>query len=256
MLSVADFVARAVCARPKLVAAALGVSLLAHVVDVRFHGSIIGAWVKWRIRRRLRGRPHPRDVQGFLLGETTLAIPSAVTAFDLDTYGHMNNSRYLAACDVARVHGLSSIGFFDACHAERTAPVVASLGVRFRVELPPLRRYTVRLRCAGYDAVSLFLEHSFVTKGRKGEDILHAVVALRYQLTRKATLAPVLRRLGLVVGEESFAGFDDAAGVAVSIPLVRPPPDDVAQLLDGVTAVTERCKSQEYLGTSSVTVST
>ena len=259
---IGDAFDRAVCAHPRVLVAALaGAAVVSHIVDVKYNGATVAQWVWWGWRHKvLRHRAHPRsEVQAFLTGKHTVSVPQRVSLEDCDLYGHMGNARYLRACDFARIEALQSIGFFDAAFAEKTAPVLAAAAVRFRVELGPLTRYTIRMRCVGYDGVSLYLESLFVAPGRKDgrpSEVLHAAVWQRCQLTRRARLAPVLRRLGLSVGEEtmSAANFDEMAGVAVNVPAECPPPDDVARMLSGIADGTDRCKAPEYFAAGSGTL--
>jgi acyl-CoA thioesterase FadM len=96
---------------------------------------------------------------------------------DLDLNLHMNNGRFLSLMDLGRVDLLVRTGLVGILRRMRWSAVVASVAVRYRRPLNPLRRYELRTRLLGWDERWVFLEQRFT---RKGELMAYAVVKTQF----------------------------------------------------------------------------
>ena len=81
---------------------------------------------------------------------------------DLDSYGHMNNGRYLSISDVARFDLLRRTGLWPTMRKRGWYPVVASSTITYRKSLTPWQRFDIESRFLGVDGRDVFLEQRFV----------------------------------------------------------------------------------------------
>ncbi len=93
---------------------------------------------------------------------------------DLDLNLHVNNGRYLALADVARLHWFIRSGAFRIARRERAVPVVGDAVAKFRRDLKPFEKFEIHTRMLGWNARWGFMEHRFVRGGR-----VLGVVAIR-----------------------------------------------------------------------------
>jgi acyl-CoA thioesterase FadM len=91
-----------------------------------------------------------------------------VTTRDLDTMGHMNNSRYSWKGDMARFHLILSSGIRGAARALGAEFVIGAITQRFRRELAWREEFEVYARFVGWDERSFFVEHVFVKRRKSG----------------------------------------------------------------------------------------
>jgi acyl-CoA thioesterase FadM len=96
---------------------------------------------------------------------------------DLDLNLHMNNGRFLSLMDLGRVDLLVRTGVVKLLRRQRWSAVVASVAVRYRRPLDPLRRYELRTRLLGWDQRWVFLEQRFT---RRGELMAYALVKTQF----------------------------------------------------------------------------
>lgn len=89
---------------------------------------------------------------------------------DLDVFGHMNNSRYLAIMDLGRLDLITRMGLSRFMLTRRWMPLVAASRLRHRRSLNLLQRYELVTRMVYWDDKWFYLEQRFE---RAGE--LHAV---------------------------------------------------------------------------------
>jgi acyl-CoA thioesterase FadM len=107
---------------------------------------------------------------------------TARTAFrvlpnDLDLFGHMNNGRYLAIMDVARLDLLVRSGLWARVRARGWYPVVAGQTITYRRSLTLGQRYVVESRVLGMDDRWSYVEQTFLV----GDEVAaRAVVRNRF----------------------------------------------------------------------------
>ena len=84
-----------------------------------------------------------------------------VLPHDLDTFGHMNNGRYLQIMDVARTEWMLQTGVAGAIRRHRWSPILGGGVIRYRHSLKLLQSFRVRTRLLGWDHRWFYLEHRF-----------------------------------------------------------------------------------------------
>jgi len=80
---------------------------------------------------------------------------------DLDPYGHMNNGRYFAVADLARIQKLQRAGLWREMKKRKVLAFVADETIQFRKPLMPFQRYFIRTRLMGWDANFFYVEQTF-----------------------------------------------------------------------------------------------
>jgi acyl-CoA thioesterase FadM len=93
---------------------------------------------------------------------------------DLDLNLHVNNGRYLALADIARMHWFLRSGVVAVARRERALPVVGDVIAKFRRDLKLFQKFEIQTRLLGWDHRWAFLEHRFMREGR-----VLGVVAIR-----------------------------------------------------------------------------
>lgn len=97
---------------------------------------------------------------------STTSMHARVMLNDLDFNGHVNNSRYLALADLARMDYFIRSGALRAALRLRAAPIVGDAYAKFRRELKPFERFEMQTRILGWDEKWAFIEHRFIRHGR------------------------------------------------------------------------------------------
>lgn len=114
--------------------------------------------LSWRLVRVLLGAMRSARIGLFDTSEIVLRVGP----FDLDTNVHVNNGRFLTLMDLGRLDLTIRAGLLPVARRERWRPVVASAMVRFRRELRPFERFTLRTRLLGWDDRWVFLRQDIV----------------------------------------------------------------------------------------------
>ncbi len=148
----------------------------------------------FRLRSRRRSRLTMWD---------TAVTPFRVTLGDLDLLGHVNNARYLAIMDLARIDLLMRSGWWDKFRRHGWFPVVAGTSITYRRSLQLGQRFDVHSRLLGMDEQWFYVQQVFM----RGDTVCaHAVVRVRF-----------LKRAGGSVGHdemgEFLGGFPDSLRV-------------------------------------------
>jgi acyl-CoA thioesterase FadM len=104
----------------------------------------------------------------------TTRVHMRVWPNDLDFNLHVNNGRYLAMADVARVHWFLRTGVLPVARRERAIPIIGDALAKFRRDLRAFQTFHIETRMLGWDHRWAFLEHRFVRGGR-----VLGVVAIR-----------------------------------------------------------------------------
>ncbi|MGO1384213.1 MAG: acyl-CoA thioesterase [Arachnia sp.] len=107
----------------------------------------------------------------------TVVTPFRVTLSDLDLLGHINNSRYLAIMDLARLDLMLRSGWWDKFTRKGWFPVVAGQTITYRKSMNLGQRFDVETRVLGMDERWFYLQQSFRSKG---EIHAHALVRARF----------------------------------------------------------------------------
>jgi len=95
---------------------------------------------------------------------------------DLDIYGHMNNSRYLAVMDLGRMDAFLRSGLVSATRGAGWNPVLSAAKVRFRRELRLFQRFRLETRILFWEDTTFVMEHRIIA--RLGEREVVATQAL------------------------------------------------------------------------------
>lgn len=93
---------------------------------------------------------------------------------DLDPYGHMNNGRYFAIADLARIRKLLRAGLWQEMKKRKVLAFVADETIQFRKPLMPFQKYAVKTRLMGWDAKYFYVEQTFFRDGD-----IHALLLVR-----------------------------------------------------------------------------
>jgi acyl-CoA thioesterase FadM len=84
------------------------------------------------------------------------------TAADLDWMMHMNNSRYLRRCDIARTTFYTSNNLWQAAKSLGATVVVASSTIRYRRSIGPFQAYSIDTKLVWWDEKNLYIEQNFL----------------------------------------------------------------------------------------------
>jgi acyl-CoA thioesterase FadM len=93
---------------------------------------------------------------------------------DLDINFHVNNGRYLALADIARMHWLMRTDLFRVVRQHKALPIIGDAIARFRHDLKLFQVFEIHTRLIGWDRKWGFVEHRFVRMDR-----VVGVVAIR-----------------------------------------------------------------------------
>jgi acyl-CoA thioesterase FadM len=104
----------------------------------------------------------------------TTRVSLRVWPNDLDINLHVNNGRYLALADIARIHWFARTGALDVARRHKSFPVVGDAIAKFRRDLKVFQTVEIRTRLIGWDRKWGFIEHRFVRDHR-----VIGVVAIR-----------------------------------------------------------------------------
>lgn len=109
-------------------------------------------------------RPHVTDVlQGGVL--RCRVLPN-----DLDTNGHMNNSRYLTIMDLGRFDLVLRTGLMHMMLKQKSVPILSAAKIRYRLPLNPFQPFDLHTRIICWDEKWFYIEQRFViiTGEKKG----------------------------------------------------------------------------------------
>jgi acyl-CoA thioesterase FadM len=96
----------------------------------------------------------------------TTRIRMRVWPNDLDLNLHVNNGRYLALADLARMDWFVRSGALAVARRERAFPLIGDAIAKFRRDLKLFQKFEIQTRMLGWDERWGFLEHRFVRGGR------------------------------------------------------------------------------------------
>jgi acyl-CoA thioesterase FadM len=104
----------------------------------------------------------------------TTRIHLRVWPNDLDLNIHVNNARYLALADIARMHWFVLTGVLAVARQHKAFPVIGDAIAKFRHDVKVFETLEIRTRLIGWDRKWGFMEHRFVRRDR-----VLGVVAIR-----------------------------------------------------------------------------
>lgn len=92
----------------------------------------------------------------------------------------MNNARYFALADVARLHWIAKTGLLNVMRRQKAAPLVGDAIGKFRRDLKLFQSVEIHTKLLGWNDKWKFCEHRFVRDGR-----VIGVVAVREVFSRR-----------------------------------------------------------------------
>ena len=107
----------------------------------------------------------------------TAVTPFRVTVSDLDLLGHVNNSKYLAIMDLARIDLMMRSGVWDKLRRQGWYPVVAGQTITYRKSLKLGQRFDVKSRVLGMDDRWFYVQQVFL---HDDAVCAHAVIRVRF----------------------------------------------------------------------------
>jgi acyl-CoA thioesterase FadM len=117
---------------------------------------------------------------------------------DLDTLLHMNNSRYLAVMDLARVDLIVRCGMWKTLKTRGHYPIVEAQTIRYRKSIQFLERFNIVTQIVGWDEKSFFLTQMFM----RGSDVVAEAVVKGRFLKRSRGTVPSAEIMALAGGPE------------------------------------------------------
>ena len=133
----------------------------------------------------------------------TAVTPFRVWPSDLDVIVHMNNAKYLAIMDLARMDLMMRSGAWATLRERDWYPVVAGQTISYFKSLNPWQRFEVHTRILGLDDRWGFLEQRFM-RGDK----LYARAIVRSRFLKKSGGSVSHDEL-----ESIFGALDQGAGI-------------------------------------------
>ncbi len=120
------------------------------------------------------------------------ALQPCVTPFrcwpaDLDTLLHMNNSRYLAIMDIARIDLITRCGLWHKLRTRGHYPIVEAQTIRYRKSIKLFQKFTITTHIMGWDEKSFYLTQTFM----QGKDMVaEATLKGRFLKKTRGTVPP------------------------------------------------------------------
>ncbi|NYI42102.1 acyl-CoA thioesterase [Demequina lutea] len=133
----------------------------------------------------------------------TAVTPFRVTLSDLDLLGHVNNSKYPAIMDLARIDLMMRSGWWDKFRRKGWFPVVAGQTITYRKSLKLGQRFDVESRILGMDERWFYVQQVF-----RREDTVYAHALVRVRFLKKSSGSVEHDEMGEFVG-----GFPDSLDV-------------------------------------------
>lgn len=106
---------------------------------------------------------------------------------DLDTLLHMNNAKYPAVMDLARVDLIVRSGMWDKLRSMGHYPIVEAQTIRYRKSIQVFQRFKIVTQVVGWDEKSFFVRQTFM---RGNEMVAEAVVKGRFLKKARGTVPP------------------------------------------------------------------
>lgn len=110
----------------------------------------------------------------------TLSVKGICLTSDIDVLlYHMNNARYLREVDFARIDFYQRTGLLSHIRAKGGGVVQGAATIRYRRFIRPFHVFRIDSRIIYWDAVSIFMEHRFVTPK---DNFVRAIAVCRQKL--------------------------------------------------------------------------
>jgi acyl-CoA thioesterase FadM len=97
---------------------------------------------------------------------------------DCDLNFHLNGGRYVSFMDIARIELMARMRYFRPLIRKGLRPVMGGCVVRFRREVKPFERFTIRSRVVGWDEKWFYIEHIVEKRGGVFSAAGHARLAI------------------------------------------------------------------------------
>ena len=129
------------------------------------------------------------------LQEFPVIITVPVHWGDQDTFGHVNNVRYLRWAETARVDYLMRVGIWQRYELDRVGPIVASITCDYRRALEYPETVRVGARVTGIGTSSFKMAHKIVsaTQGFVAAELTSVLVFYDYNAKRPVPLPEEIR---------------------------------------------------------------
>jgi acyl-CoA thioesterase FadM len=85
---------------------------------------------------------------------------------DIDLNFHLNDGRYISFTGLGRAHLLTRMGLLRKALRKKWAPVVAGAMIRYKREIRPFAKFTLRSRVIGWDEKWVYLAHVIESGGK------------------------------------------------------------------------------------------
>ncbi|RYG60098.1 MAG: acyl-CoA thioesterase [Alphaproteobacteria bacterium] len=118
---------------------------------------------------------------------TPCTTPFRCWPADLDTLLHMNNSRYLAIMDIARIDLITRCGLWKKLRSRGHYPIVEAQTIRYRKSIKLFQRFTIVTHIQGWDEKSFYLTQTFM---RGNEIVAEAMLKGRFLKSTRGTVPP------------------------------------------------------------------
>jgi len=111
---------------------------------------------------------------------------------DMDLNRHLNDGRYISLSGLGRLHLLARSDLFRKALKRQWYPVVGAAMIRYRREIPSMKKFTLRTRIIGWDEKWFYFEHRF-----EMDETLAAIGYVRGVLRTRAGAVPTADVLAL-----------------------------------------------------------
>lgn len=149
---------------------------------MNLYGRLIKVMILLRLRRKVS-----------FFDRTTLTF--RVWPTDLDTAGHVNNAKYVAMLDLARIDLWFRSPFWRTISADSGSAVVSAQSIRYRRSLKAWEKFTISSQVVGWDEKAFYYLHEFVVDGQ-----VSARAIVQSRAVRRGKAVPI---------EETLAAFPD-----------------------------------------------
>lgn len=118
---------------------------------------------------------------------------------DLDLNMHMNNGRYLTVMDLGRIDLTMRAGLMKHVRKNKWIAVLSAAQVRFRIQLKPFQKYTLKTRIVGWDDKWAYMEQRFIIESGPKKGAVAAIALVKgsfYDPKREQTI-PIKQLIAL-----------------------------------------------------------
>lgn len=167
-----------------------------------------------------------KSLVGIGLNHPPHVYSSRAGVFDVDLMFHMNNASYLTHAELARWEWSAFNGTLAANLATKSYFIVSASMIRFRREIPPLKKFDIETRLGGIDDRNLWVYQTFHPK--EGEE--------RGKILAQVFTQAVITKSGKVINPRSWLddNFPSAKGTTLDDLITTP--EEAESLFDEKSA--------------------